>query len=99
MSRAAHPAGPRHADILPGSGVSAPPADLNALEAKVWPSSARREESGEISLVSDVIADALASGAAIDPMQVGAWAMDNPLHTGPSAAGRARNRRVEIHVR
>ena len=50
MSRAAHPAGPRHADILPGSGVSAPPADLNALEAKVWPASARREESGEISL-------------------------------------------------
>jgi diaminopimelate decarboxylase len=50
MSRAAHPAGPRYADVLPGGGVSAPPADLNALEAKVWPSSARREESGEISL-------------------------------------------------
>lgn len=50
MSRAAHPAGPRYADVLPGGGVPAPPADLNALEAKVWPASARREENGQISL-------------------------------------------------
>ncbi len=50
MSRAAHPAGPRHADILPGSGVSAPPADLNALVAKVWPTSAVRGEDGALRL-------------------------------------------------
>ncbi|HET7804583.1 MAG TPA: methyltransferase domain-containing protein [Pseudolabrys sp.] len=44
------------------------------------------QESGELSLVSDVIADALASGAAIDPMQLAALAMYMPLHAVPSAA-------------
>jgi diaminopimelate decarboxylase len=61
MSRAAHPAGPRHADILPGSGVSAPPADLNALVAKVWPTSAVRGEDGALRLggvsISDLAAE------------------------------------------
>jgi diaminopimelate decarboxylase len=46
MSRAAHPAGPRYADVLPGSGVSAPPSDLNALDRKVWPVSAHRGDDG-----------------------------------------------------
>jgi diaminopimelate decarboxylase len=50
MSRAAHPAGPRYADVLPGGGVPTPPADLNALEAKVWPSTARRGEDGGVSI-------------------------------------------------
>ena len=36
MSRSAHPAGPRHADVLPEGHYSAPPADLNALDPKVW---------------------------------------------------------------
>src|SRR5882757_7432360 len=50
MSRAAHPAGPRYADVLHGGGVPVPPADLNALEAKIWPSTARREQDGGVSV-------------------------------------------------
>jgi diaminopimelate decarboxylase len=44
MSRVAHPAGPRHADVLPADHPPAPPADLNALAAAVWPRTARRED-------------------------------------------------------
>lgn len=43
MSRVAHPAGPRHADVLPADHPPAPPADLNALHPAVWPRTARRE--------------------------------------------------------
>ena len=51
MSRAAHPAGPRYADVLPAGGVGAPPADLNALDPKVWPITAGRdEETGQLTL-------------------------------------------------
>ncbi|HEV2635288.1 MAG TPA: diaminopimelate decarboxylase [Actinocrinis sp.] len=50
MSRAAHPAGPRHADVMPGGAVSAAPADLNALDPKVWPLTAARTDSGELRL-------------------------------------------------
>jgi diaminopimelate decarboxylase len=51
MSRAAHPAGPRYADVLPAGGVGAPPADLNALDPKVWPITAGRdEEAGQLTL-------------------------------------------------
>jgi len=42
MSRVAHPAGPRHADVLPAEHPPAPPADLNALHPGIWPRSARR---------------------------------------------------------
>jgi diaminopimelate decarboxylase len=42
MSRVAHPAGPRHADVLPADHPPAPPADLNALDPAIWPRSARR---------------------------------------------------------
>jgi diaminopimelate decarboxylase len=42
MSRVAHPAGPRHADVLPAEHPPAPPPDLNALAPAVWPRSARR---------------------------------------------------------
>jgi diaminopimelate decarboxylase len=42
MSRVAHPAGPRHADVLPAEHPPLPPADLNALDAAVWPRGARR---------------------------------------------------------
>jgi diaminopimelate decarboxylase len=42
MSRVAHPAGPRHADVLPADHPPAPPADLNALHPAVWPRSAQR---------------------------------------------------------
>ena len=42
MSRVAHPAGPRHADVLPPEHPPAPPADLNALYPQIWPRTARR---------------------------------------------------------
>jgi diaminopimelate decarboxylase len=42
MSRVAHPAGPRHADVLPADHPPAPPPDLNALCAAVWPRGAAR---------------------------------------------------------
>jgi diaminopimelate decarboxylase len=42
MSRVAHPAGPRHADVLPAEHPPMPPADLNALDAAIWPRGARR---------------------------------------------------------
>jgi diaminopimelate decarboxylase len=42
MSRVAHPAGPRHADVLPAEHPPTPPQDLNALLPEIWPGSARR---------------------------------------------------------
>ncbi len=42
MSRVAHPAGPRHADVLPPEHPPAPPADLNELDPAIWPRGARR---------------------------------------------------------
>ncbi len=47
--RSAHPAGPRHADVLPAEHAPIPPDDLNALHPDVWPRSARRA-SGVLSL-------------------------------------------------
>ena len=44
MSRVAHPAGPRHADVLPADHPPSPPADPNTLAATVWPRTARRED-------------------------------------------------------
>ncbi len=44
MSRVAHPAGPRHGDVLPADHPPTPPADLNALDAKVWPRGAQRRD-------------------------------------------------------
>ena len=43
MSRVAHPAGPRYADVLPADHPPAPPADLNELSPAIWPRSARRD--------------------------------------------------------
>jgi diaminopimelate decarboxylase len=42
MSRSAHPAGPRHADVLPEAHHSGAPADVNALDPAIWPASAER---------------------------------------------------------
>jgi diaminopimelate decarboxylase len=42
MSRVAHPAGPRHADLLPAEHPPAPPADVNRLDPAIWPRGARR---------------------------------------------------------
>jgi diaminopimelate decarboxylase len=43
MSRV-HPAGPRHADVLPEDHPLPPAKDLNAIAADVWPRNARRDE-------------------------------------------------------
>ncbi|MFD7295512.1 diaminopimelate decarboxylase [Streptomyces sp. NPDC059897] len=50
MSRSAHPAGPRHADVLPEGHWSAPPADLNALDPKVWAQTVARTGDGAVSV-------------------------------------------------
>ncbi|MCK1797481.1 diaminopimelate decarboxylase [Streptomyces sp. XM4193] len=50
MSRSAHPAGPRHADVLPEGHYSPPPADLNALDPRVWADSVRRDERGVVTV-------------------------------------------------
>ncbi|HSZ42617.1 MAG TPA: diaminopimelate decarboxylase [Trebonia sp.] len=43
MSRVAHPAGPRYADVLPADHPPAPPADLNMLDSRIWPRNAARD--------------------------------------------------------
>ncbi|MFG2521802.1 diaminopimelate decarboxylase [Streptomyces sp. NPDC048527] len=48
MSRSAHPAGPRHADVLTEGHYAAPPADLNALDPKVWSRTVTRESDGTV---------------------------------------------------
>ncbi|GGP87570.1 diaminopimelate decarboxylase [Streptomyces roseolilacinus] len=50
MSRSAHPAGPRHADVLPEGHYSAPPADLNHLDGKVWARTVRRGDDGVLTV-------------------------------------------------
>ncbi|MGW1431054.1 diaminopimelate decarboxylase [Streptomyces sp. NPDC002431] len=50
MSRSAHPAGPRHADVMTEGHYTAPPADLNALDAKVWARTVTRDEDGAITV-------------------------------------------------
>ncbi len=42
MSRNAHPAGPRHGDVLSEHAHAAAPADPNALDATIWPTGAQR---------------------------------------------------------
>jgi diaminopimelate decarboxylase len=42
MSRVAHPAGPRHAEVLPPEHPPPPPADVNALDPVIWPRTAHR---------------------------------------------------------
>ncbi|MFD0145381.1 MULTISPECIES: diaminopimelate decarboxylase [unclassified Streptomyces] len=50
MSRSAHPAGPRHADVLPEGHYTAPPADLNLLDPKVWARTVRRNDEGQVTV-------------------------------------------------
>ena len=42
MSRVAHPAGPRHGDVLPADHPPTPPQDLNSLHPAIWPRGAHR---------------------------------------------------------
>ncbi len=46
----AHPAGPRHGDLVADALPAAPPADLNALSSHVWPAGMVRTPSGGMSL-------------------------------------------------
>ncbi len=48
MSRSAHPAGPRHADVLPEEHWNAPPGDLNVLDPRVWPATVTRGADGVV---------------------------------------------------
>ncbi|PYC81566.1 diaminopimelate decarboxylase [Streptomyces tateyamensis] len=50
MSRSAHPAGPRHGDVLPEGHYTAPPADLNALDPKVWSQTVGRDADGVLTV-------------------------------------------------
>ncbi|MFI1886926.1 diaminopimelate decarboxylase [Streptomyces jumonjinensis] len=50
MSRSAHPAGPRYADVLPEGHYTAPPADLNHLDAKVWARTVARGDDGVVTV-------------------------------------------------
>ncbi|NGO12544.1 diaminopimelate decarboxylase [Streptomyces sp. HC44] len=50
MSRSAHPAGPRHADVVPEGHYTAPPTDLNALDSKVWAQTVTRTPDGVVSV-------------------------------------------------
>lgn len=48
MSRSAHPAGPRHADVLPEGHHGAPPTDLNTLAPRVWSRTVTRGPDGAV---------------------------------------------------
>jgi diaminopimelate decarboxylase len=50
MSRSAHPAGPRYADVLPEGHYAAPPADLNQLDPRVWSRTVTRNAQGVVTV-------------------------------------------------
>lgn len=50
MSRSAHPAGPRHADVVPEGHYTAPAADLNSLDPKVWSQTVGRTADGVVTV-------------------------------------------------
>jgi diaminopimelate decarboxylase len=60
MSRAAHPAGPRHADVLTHeSSMGAPSADLGYLDPAIWPRNADRRD-GALRLAGTSVLDLVA---------------------------------------
>jgi len=59
VSRNAHPAGPRHGDVLPDPHPANRPADLNALDPAIWPASATRHD-GVLQLGGRPVADLVA---------------------------------------
>lgn len=50
MSRSAHPAGPRHADVMSEGHYTAPAEDLNVLDEKVWSRTVTRDEHGALTV-------------------------------------------------
>jgi diaminopimelate decarboxylase len=50
MSRSAHPAGPRHADVLTEGHYAAPPADLNVLDENIWARTVSRNDDGVVAV-------------------------------------------------
>lgn len=50
MSRSAHPAGPRHADVMTEGHYTAPAEDLNVLDEKVWARTVTRDEHGALTV-------------------------------------------------
>ncbi|MGW1181333.1 diaminopimelate decarboxylase [Streptomyces drozdowiczii] len=50
MSRSAHPAGPRHADVMSEGHYLAPADDLNVLDEKVWSRTVTRDEHGALTV-------------------------------------------------
>ena len=46
----AHPAGPRHAEVLPAFAPAAAPGDLGALPARIWPMTTSRGADGSITI-------------------------------------------------
>lgn len=46
MSRSAHPAGPRYADVLPDNPLPVTPDDLTLIDPKIWPAHAARGADG-----------------------------------------------------
>ncbi|MEU1468446.1 diaminopimelate decarboxylase [Streptomyces sp. NPDC005761] len=50
MSRSAHPAGPRHADVMSEGHYTAPAEDLNVLDEKVWARTVTRDEHGGLTV-------------------------------------------------
>ena len=50
MSRSAHPAGPRHAELVESTQLAGPLADAAELEAGVWPATCRRDATGALEL-------------------------------------------------
>ena len=72
MSRSAHPAGPRHADVLPEGHYSAPPADLPQLVARSILVRARRTTVFGFFTDSARFAAWWGEGSSIDPRPGGA---------------------------
>jgi diaminopimelate decarboxylase len=50
MSRSAHPAGPRHGDVLPEGHPTAPPADLDAVDPAIWARNVARGPRGVLTV-------------------------------------------------
>jgi diaminopimelate decarboxylase len=79
VSRNAHPAGPRHADVRPESLASGEPDEVNAIDRLIWPTSAERL-AGVLTLgglpVTDLVAQHGTPALFLDEADVRARARD-----------------------